>query len=91
MVKSLASGVLLLRRPGTPQAGRTRLQRALGHRPPPGGEITGAAGRHEPGTPVAAAGASARARPAGTDLWLVHRGLTADLQEARALLEELGG
>ena len=47
-----------------------------GRRPPPAGQVAGAAGRHEPGSPLAAAGQARRGlRAAGTDLWLVHRGL----------------
>src|SRR5215471_14766569 len=47
-----------------------------GRRPSPGGEIAGAAGCHEPGTPVAATGqAPGSTRPAGADLRLVYRGL----------------
>ena len=46
------------------------------HRPPPAGQVAGAAGRDEPEPPVAAAGQARRsARAAGADLRLVHRGL----------------
>ena len=67
-------GVLLLRQPGTPLAEAGNLVAAgPGRRLPPGGEITGAAGRHEPGAAVAAAGQAGRSsRAPGTDLWLVH-------------------
>jgi tetratricopeptide (TPR) repeat protein len=47
-----------------------------GRRPSPGGEIPGAAGRHEPQSPMATPGQTRRhPRAAGTDLWLVYRGL----------------
>ena len=70
-------GVLLLRQPGTPAGrGGSLVAAGSGGRPPPGGEIPGAAGRHEPCPPVAAAGqATGSLRPAGTDLPLVHRGI----------------
>ena len=46
------------------------------HRPPAAGQVAGAAGRHEPESPVAAAGQARRSpRAVGTDLRLVHRGL----------------
>jgi tetratricopeptide (TPR) repeat protein len=62
-------------------------------RPPPGGEVAGAAGGDEPEPAVAVPGQAHRSpRPARADLRLVHRGLdTADLQDAKALLERLGG
>ena len=70
-------GVLLLRQTGTHAGGGGSLVAAgPGRRPPPGGEIPGAAGRHEPSSPLAAAGQARRGpRAAGADLWLVHRGL----------------
>jgi predicted ATPase len=70
-------GVLLLQQPGPSQAeAETWLQRAPGRRPPPGGQIAGAARRHEPQSPVAAAGQAGRsARAAGAGLRLVHQGL----------------
>ena len=43
-------GVLLLRQPERPAEAETWLQRALDVGPPPGSEVVGAAGRHEPGT-----------------------------------------
>ena len=59
----------------TAGGGRNLVAAGPGRRPPPGGEIAGTARRHEPGTPVAAAGQARRGlRPARTDLWLVHRG-----------------
>ena len=69
-------GVLLLRQTGTPQAeAETWLQRAR-RRPPPGGEVAGATGRHEPQSPVAAAGQAGRSPcVTGANLRLVHRGL----------------
>ena len=59
-------------------------------RPPPAGEVPGAAGGDESG-PVVATGAGAPKPPvARRSLRLVHRGFdTADLQEAKALLEAL--
>ena len=62
-----------------------------GRRPPPGGEIAGAAGRHEPQSPLAAAGQAGRsAGAAGTVYgWFTEGFDTADLQEAKALLEAL--
>ena len=62
------------------------------HCPPPAGQVAGAAGGHEPAPPVAAAG---QARPKPTQLlapiygWFTEGFDTADLQEAKALLEEL--
>jgi hypothetical protein len=55
------------------------------------GQITGAAGKHAPESPIAAAGHMRGSSPAaGGELYLVHRGFdTADLQEAKALLETL--
>src|SRR5439155_1509958 len=56
--------------------GGSLLPAGAGHCPPAAGPILGAAGRHEPGPPVAAAGQARRSpRPPGTDLWLVHGGL----------------
>lgn len=58
---------------------------------PAAGQVAGAADGSEPESAVAAPGPGCRSpRTAGTDLWLVHRGFdTADIQEAKALLEEL--
>ena len=64
--------------PGRPGCGpgRSLLPAGPGHCPPPAGQVLGAAGRHEPEPAVAAAGQARRGpRPAGADLWLVHRGL----------------
>ena len=56
--------------------GRSLLPAGPGHCPPPAGQILGAARRHEPESPVAAAGQARRgSRTAGADLRLVHRGL----------------
>jgi predicted ATPase len=55
--------------------GRNLLTAGPGRRLPPGGQIAGAAGRHEPQSPLAAAGQAVRsAGAAGARLWLVHRG-----------------
>ena len=52
--------------------GGSLLPAGAGHCPPAAGPILGAAGRHEPGAPVAAAGQAGRSpRAPGTDLWLV--------------------
>ena len=65
-----------------------------GRRPPPGGEIAGAAGRHEP---ELACGSSRASAPKPATLlapiygWFTEGFDTADLQEAKALLEELAG
>ena len=56
--------------------GRSLVAAGPGCRPPPGGKITGAARRHEPQSPLAAAGPAWRSlRAAGGGLRLVHRGL----------------
>ena len=61
-------------------------------RPTAAGEILGAAGGDEPGTPVAAAGKQAEAYELLAPVygWFTEGFDTADLQEARALLDELG-
>jgi tetratricopeptide (TPR) repeat protein len=70
-------GVLLLAVSAAQQtAGAACLRQALDIRPRPAGEISGAAGGPEPGTPLAAPGEGRRGpRAAGTDLRLVHRRL----------------
>src|SRR5262245_46109795 len=76
-------GAVSLQRGAAPEA--TRSRRARGgrlfapgarYRSPSGGKVTGIAGGHEPGAPVAAARQAGRSLcPAGADLRLVYRGL----------------
>ena len=70
-------GVLLLRQPETAQAeAEAWLQRALDVARRQEAKVAGAAGRHEPQPPLAAAGQASRSpRPTGPNLRLVHRGL----------------
>ena len=70
-------GVVLLRQTETAGGGGRSLVAARpGCCPPPGGESAGAAGRHELGAPVAAAGETGGGvRTARADLWLVHGGV----------------
>ena len=86
-------GVLLLRQPGTPQAEAEAWLPAArpGRRSPPGGEIAGAACRHEPQSPLAAAGQAGRSAGAAGGIygWFTEGFDTADLPEARVLLQEL--
>ena len=64
------------RRKATGAGGRDLFPAGTRRRPPPGGQIPGAARGHEPQPPVAAAGQAGRGpRPPGTDLWPVHGGL----------------
>ena len=60
--------------------------------PAPTGQIPGAAGGHEPESPVAAAGQAAEARALLAPIysWFTEGFDTLDLQEAKTLLEELG-
>ena len=70
-------GELLLRQPvpAAPEAERC-FQPGARQRPPPGGKVTRTQSRDKLEPPVAAAGEARRGvRAAGTDLWLVHRGL----------------
>ena len=62
------------------------------HCPPPAGQVVGAARSHEPGTALAAAGQASRGprAPGATYGWFTEGFDTADLLEAKALLEELG-
>ena len=62
-----------------------------GRRPPPGGESVGAAGRHESGPTLATAEQAGRRPCAAGPIygWFTEGFDTADLQEAKALLEEL--
>ena len=64
-----------------------------GRRSPPGGESAGAAGRHEPESALAAAGQACRSARSLAPIygWFTEGFDTADLQEAKVLLEELGG
>ena len=63
------------------------------HRPPSAGQVLGAAGRHEPGRLWQQQGKRAEARELLAPIygWFTEGFDTADLQEAKALLEELGG
>ena len=88
-------GVVLLRQPETPQAeAEACVPAGPGGRPPPGGEIAGAAGCHEPA--VACGNSQGKRAEAHALLapiygWFTEGFDTADLQEARTLLEELAG
>ena len=63
------------------------------HCPAPTGEVLGAARHHEPGAPVAQQDKRAEAYELLAPVygWFTEGFDTADLQEAKALLEELGG
>src|SRR5262249_49749810 len=60
--------------------------------PTPAGQVLGAARRHEPESPVAAAGQAAEARALLAPIygWFTEGFDTADLQDAKVLLDELG-
>ena len=80
-------------RGGTARGGGSLLPAGPRRRPPPAGQVAGAAGRHEP---ELACGSSRASAPKPTQLlapiygWFTEGFDTADLQEAKALLEELG-
>ena len=85
-------GVLLLRQTGTPQAeAETWLQRA-GRRAPPAGQIAGAAGRMSLSRLWQQQGKQAEAHELLAPVygWFTEGFDTADLQEAKALLDALG-
>ena len=74
-------------------AGGSVLSAGPRRRAPPTGQILGATGRHEPRSPVAAAGQAAEAYELLAPIygWFTEGFDTADLQEAKALLTELAG